>query len=63
MIDEILRKPRVLAAIGMGNTWLHDAVKRREFPAPIRLGARAVGWRRSDVEAWLASRERPGATP
>lgn len=56
MAEEILRKPRVLATIGMGNTWLYDAIARGDFPAPVKLGARAVGWRRSDVESWLASR-------
>ena len=56
MPEEILRKPRVLAIIGMGNTWLYEAIARGDFPAPVKLGARAVGWRRSDVEAWLASR-------
>lgn len=54
---EIWRLPRVLAATGMGRTWTYNAVARREFPAPVKLGARAVGWRRSDVEAWLESRE------
>ena len=58
MVEEILRKRRVLAVIGMGNTWLNEAVKRKEFPAPVRLGARAVGWKRSDVEAWVASRQK-----
>lgn len=58
---EIWRKPRVLVAISMGNTWLYEAIKRGEFPAPVKLGARAVGWRRSDVEAWLASRETKAA--
>jgi prophage regulatory protein len=57
MVEEILRKRRVLSVIGMGNTLLHDAVKRKEFPAPVRLGARAVGWKRSDVEAWVANRQ------
>ena len=57
MSVEILRKPRVLALIGMRNTWLHEAVKRGDFPAPVMLGARAVGWRRADVETWLAARE------
>jgi len=61
MTETILRKPRVLAAIGMGNTWLHEAVKRGEFPAPMKLGARAVGWKCSDVEHWLASREKKAA--
>jgi prophage regulatory protein len=57
MTNEILRKPRVLAIIGLGNTSLYAAIKRGDFPAPVKLGARAVGWRRSDIENWLASRE------
>lgn len=57
MHEEILRKPRVLAIVGLGNTSLYEATKRGDFPAPVKLGVRAVGWRRSDVEAWLASRE------
>lgn len=61
MHEEILRKPRVLAAISMGNTWLYEAIKRGDFPAPVKLGVRAVGWRRADVEAWLASRETKAA--
>lgn len=61
MPEEIWRKPRVLAAIGLGKSWLHDAIKRGDFPAPLQLSARAVGWRRSDVEAWLASREQKAA--
>lgn len=56
MYEEILRKPRVLAIVGIGNTSLYEAIKRGEFPAPVKLGARAVGWKRSDVEAWVASR-------
>jgi prophage regulatory protein len=24
-----------------------------EFPRPVRIGRRAVGWRSSDVEEWL----------
>lgn len=58
MSFEIWRKHRVLSQIGMGNTWLYEAIAKGEFPAPVRLGARAVGWRRSDVEEWLASREK-----
>lgn len=61
MTAEILRKPRVLAAIGMGNTWLHEAVKRGDFPAPVKLGERAVGWVASDVAAWIESRTRKAA--
>ena len=31
------------------------------FPKPIKLGTRAVGWRRAEVEAWLDARERGGS--
>ena len=57
MTVEIWRKPRVLSTIGMGNTWLYDAITKGEFPVPVKLGVRAVGWRRSDVENWLATRQ------
>jgi prophage regulatory protein len=30
---------------------------RGDFPRPVRLGKRAVGWRESDLQDWLASRE------
>lgn len=57
MQETLLRKPQVLAEIGMKSTWLHEAVKLGTFPRPVRLGARAVGWKRSEVEAWKSSRE------
>lgn len=56
MADEILRLPRVIATVGMGRSWIYQAVAEGQFPAPVQLGRRAVGWRRSDVETWLASR-------
>jgi prophage regulatory protein len=58
MVEEILRLPRVTATIGMGRSWIYLAVQEGRFPAPIQLGARAIGWKRSDVQAWLDSRQR-----
>ena len=63
MSEEIWRKPKVLDTIGMKSTWLHDAVKKGEFPSPIKLGERAVGWRSSDIAAWLNTREIASALP
>ncbi len=57
MAIEIWRKEKVLSAIGMKNSWLYWAMKRDLFPHPIKLGVRAVGWRSTDVEAWMAARE------
>jgi prophage regulatory protein len=39
---------------------LRRKIKAGEFPAPIRLSAGIVAWRRSDVEAWIKAREAEG---
>ncbi|NIY97353.1 MAG: AlpA family phage regulatory protein [Oceanospirillaceae bacterium] len=59
MDEEIWRLPRVMRAVGMGRSWIYLAVAEGRFPAPIKLGKRAVGWRRADVQAWLESRFQP----
>ena len=36
-------------------------IKSGDFPAPIRLGgtgSRAVGWRRTEIQAWIDERPR-----
>ena len=55
----ILRTPTVLELICLSRTSLWRRVRAGDFPAPVRLGghgSRAVGWRREDVERWLATR-------
>lgn len=58
MGEEVWRLPRVIATVGMGRSWIYLAIAEGHFPAPVRLGARAVGWRRSEVEAWIDGRAR-----
>ncbi|MEJ0065353.1 MAG: AlpA family phage regulatory protein [Caulobacteraceae bacterium] len=36
---------------------LDRAVKAGRFPKPIRLGPRRVGFRKSDLDAWLAAQQ------
>ena len=55
-LPAILRTPEVLEATGLGRTTIWRMVKRGDFPAPVRLSVRAVGWRRADVERWIESR-------
>lgn len=54
--DRIMRLPEVLAKIGISRSTLYRAVSGGEFPKPIRLGRRAIGWNQPAVDAWLASR-------
>lgn len=55
-IDRILRLPEVCSRGGFKKSHLYEMVKRGEFPASLRLSKRIVGWRESDVNAWIRSR-------
>lgn len=53
----ILRRRQVEREVGLGKSSIYARVKDGTFPAPIRLGpegSRAVGWRRKDIDAFLA---------
>jgi prophage regulatory protein len=58
MPDQILRLPQLLGWLNMSRSWLYSEIASGRFPAPLKLGARAIGWRHSDVQAWLDSRSR-----
>jgi len=51
----ILRRKQVQARIGLGRSTIYTKVAAGEFPAPVKLGGRAVGWLASEVEAWIAA--------
>lgn len=53
------RLPTVLAATGLGRSTIYRLIAEGSFPAPVRLGPRAVGWRWSDLDQWTRSRPGP----
>jgi prophage regulatory protein len=52
----ILRRKAVEQRTGLSRSTLYLMVKQGAFPAPISLGAKAVGWVESEVEAFLQGR-------
>ena len=52
----ILRRKQVEARTGLRRSTIYAKVAAGEFPAPVRLGARAVGWLEAEIQQWLASR-------
>lgn len=50
---QILRRNEVEKATGLGRSTIYAKVAAGEFPSPIKLGRRAVGWRSDDIEKWL----------
>ncbi|KAF3999192.1 helix-turn-helix transcriptional regulator [Glaciimonas immobilis] len=56
MSYSILRVKDVIAKTGIKRTNLYRQVKAKTFPAPINLGAKAIGWIENEVDAWIESR-------
>ena len=54
--DQILRQPSVTAITGLSRSTVWRLERAGQFPSRRRLGPQAVGWIRSEIEAWIASR-------
>lgn len=52
----LIRLARVEDLTGLKKSSVYAGVKNKTFPAPVRLSARAVAWRESDVDKWIAER-------
>jgi prophage regulatory protein len=57
-LDDVifLRLPEVKALTGLSKSSLYALIRERSFPAPVRLGARAVAWVKSEVRQWAVER-------
>lgn len=49
----ILRRTEVLFMTGLATSTLYAMMEKGEFPKPIKLGRRAVGWRERDIMDWV----------
>ena len=54
----ILKLKEVRRLTRLSKATIYRLLNSGEFPRPIRLGVRAVGWRREEVEQWLDDRDR-----
>lgn len=52
----IIRLPQVKARTGRSRSSIYADVKARQFPAPVSIGPRAIGWLESEIENWIAGR-------
>ena len=57
----LLRLPRVKERTGFGKSQLYEMVRAGTFPAPHKIGARAVAWESQAVDAWIRERIAAGA--
>lgn len=52
--EKLLRVNQVEELTAMKKSKLYDLVKQGQFPAPVRIGPRAVRWRLSAVQNWIS---------
>ena len=53
MTVRIYRRPDVEKLVGLSRSTLYAMMAEGNFPKPVKLGKRAVGWREADVQDWL----------
>lgn len=55
-VDEIIREPERRRITGLSRVSWWRRERAGDAPARVHLGPRSVGWRRSELEAWIAAR-------
>ena len=56
MLERVFRRREVERLTGLSRSSIYAMMTRGEFPRPIGLSVRAVGWLSSDIDAWLQGR-------
>lgn len=51
-LQPFLRLKQVKHLTGFSRSWIYDAIRRGDFPAPISIGARAVAWTEQSIANW-----------
>ncbi|TNF09474.1 MAG: AlpA family transcriptional regulator [Gammaproteobacteria bacterium] len=53
MATTILRLPEVKSRTGLSRSTVYLRISDGNFPKPISLGGRAVGWIEAEIDQWL----------
>lgn len=56
--EVVIRKIPTCKMVGKTPSGLYTDVAEGNFPKPIKLGPRAVGWLLSEVQEWIATRKK-----
>jgi prophage regulatory protein len=52
----LLRLPEVKSRTGLSRSELYRRIAIGNFPAPIKIGARASAWSSVEIECWIEER-------
>lgn len=51
----LIRLPEVLERTGYGKARIYRLISEGRFPAPVKIGVRAVAFVESEVDEWIQS--------
>ncbi|XXK33859.1 helix-turn-helix transcriptional regulator [Rhodobacteraceae bacterium nBUS_22] len=52
MIKRMYRLPEVMKLTGLSRSSIYLRISTDEFPKPVKIGRRAVGWPEDSIIAW-----------
>ena len=52
-MDAILRLPAVKSRTGLSRSSIYAKVRTGEFPKPVSIGLRSIGWIESEIQQWI----------
>lgn len=50
------RRPTVEDMLGLSRSTIYRMMQDGEFPRPVKIGRRAVGWSSEEIERWISER-------
>ena len=56
MLPKVLSREAVEQATGLPRSTIYKRISEGNFPKPIKLSGRKVGWPEADIHDWLLSR-------
>lgn len=54
--DRIIRKPELLARVGLSDPTIWRLERKNQFPRRLRLGGNSCGWLESEINEWMQAR-------
>ncbi|EAR7757605.1 helix-turn-helix transcriptional regulator [Citrobacter freundii] len=51
----LIRLPEVLERTGYGKAWIYRLINEGKFPAPVKIGVRAIAFIESEIDDWIQS--------
>ena len=56
--ETLIGRQEVEQMVGLSRSTIYDKMRAGTFPLPLKIGAKAVRWRMSEIEEWVNSHER-----